>query len=124
MTNSVPFAPTSTTTYTVTGVDALGCTATDVVTVTVNICTGPTALFNASATALCAGDCIDFTNSSINVPAGALIGWNLPGGTPSTSTQYSPTNVCYNTPGNYWATLVITDATFNVLDSTGDRNTC
>jgi gliding motility-associated-like protein len=119
VTDGVAFNPSTTVLYTVTGTDAAGCTATDQVTVTVNTCTGPTALFNASATTLCVGDCIDFTNASINVPAGALVGWNLPGGTPSTSTQYSPTNVCYNAPGTYWATLVITDATFNVLDSTG-----
>ncbi|CAG5077091.1 DUF7948 domain-containing protein [Parvicella tangerina] len=117
--NSVPFTPASTTTYTVTGEDALGCTATDQITITVNTCTGPTALFNPSSTSICVGDCIDLTNNSINVPAGAQVGWNLPGATPSTSTQYSPTNVCYNIAGSYWVTLVITDASFNVLDSTG-----
>ncbi len=119
VTDGVAFNPSATMTYTVTGTDGAGCTATDAVTVTVNSCTGPTAIFNVSATNLCVGDCIDFTNTSVNVPTGAQIGWNLPGGTPSTSTQNSPTNICYNTPGTYWATLVIADATFNVLDSTG-----
>lgn len=126
-TDGVAFNPTGTLTYTVTGTDGAGCTATDDITVTVDPCVGPTALFNASSTTLCAGDCISFTNNSINVAPGSLIGWNFPGATPSTSTQNSPSNVCYNTAGTYWVTLVITDALFNVLDSTGVAitvNTC
>lgn len=82
-------------------------------------CTTPEATFNASATTICEGDCINFTNTSSNIPAGALLAWNFPGATPANSTTNSPTNICYATAGSYWVTLVYTDATFNLIDSTG-----
>lgn len=120
VTNGVAFNPTATNTYTVTGTDGSGCTNTASVQVTVNTCTGPTASFTVSpSTTICEGDCIGFVNTSINVPPGSFTVWNLPGATPSNSTQSSPSNICYNTAGTYWVTLVIADGTFNVLDSTG-----
>lgn len=123
VTDGVAFNPSNTLTYTVTGTDANNCTASDDIQVTVNSCVGTTAMFSASSSSICEGDCISLTNTSINVPAGSLVGWNLPGATPSTSTQNSPSNVCYNTAGTYWITLVITDASFNILDSTGQAIT-
>jgi gliding motility-associated-like protein len=35
--------------------------------------------------------------------------WNFQGGTPSTSTALNPTNICYNSPGNYEAMLIVSD---------------
>jgi len=83
--------------------------------------TSPTASYTLSPSAtICVGDCIDFTSTSTNVPAGAAVGWNFPGATPANSTTPSPTNICYNTAGSYWATIAIVDiATNTVLDSTG-----
>jgi gliding motility-associated-like protein len=117
--NGTPFAATTTTTYTVTGQDANGCSNTDAVTITVITCTTPNAAFVPSATSICEGDCIDFTNNSTNIPTGSILGWNFPGATPINSTANDPTNVCYATAGTYWVTLIYSDAMLNLIDSTG-----
>ena len=117
--DGVAFAATTTTTYTVTGTDGAGCTNTDAITVTVTTCTTPSASFTASATSICEGDCIDLTNTSTNIPPGSLVGWNFPGSSTPNSTQTSPTNICYPASGSYWVTLVYSDATFALVDSTG-----
>ena len=62
----------------------------------------PVASFTASATTVCVGQSVTFTDTSTNIP-GAWI-WNLPGGTPNTSTAQNPT-VVYNTAGTYTVTL-------------------
>jgi hypothetical protein len=61
VTNGVAFAPTSTTTYTVTGTDANGCSDTAQITVTVNALPNVTA--NASATSVCQGSQVTLTGS-------------------------------------------------------------
>lgn len=121
VTDGVPFgAPTSTTVYTVTGTDGSGCTNTASVTLTVVTCTTPNAAFTPSSASICAGDCIDFTNNSTNIPPGSLFGWSFSGATPSTNTtDTDPTNVCYPTAGTYWVTLAYSDFSFNLVDSTG-----
>jgi PKD repeat protein len=35
--------------------------------------------------------------------------WSFPGGNPSVSTDPNPTGICYNTPGSYEVTLIITN---------------
>lgn len=125
--DGVPFAASTTTTYTVTGTDANTCTNTASVTVTVNNCTTPTASFTISSNNICQGDCITITNTSTGTSGSELYGWQFNGGTPANSTSQNPGSVCYNTAGSYWITLVITDASFNFLDSTGmavSVNTC
>jgi len=62
----------------------------------------PVANFTASATSICVGQSVTFTDTSTNVP-GAWT-WTLPGGTPNSSTVQNPT-VVYNTPGTYTVTL-------------------
>lgn len=62
----------------------------------------PVASFTASATTICVGQSVTFTDTSTNIP-GAWI-WTLPGGTPNTSTAQNPT-VVYNTAGTYNVTL-------------------
>ena len=119
VTDGVPFAASATTTYNVTGTDASGCTNTASVTVTVNSCTSPTADFTVSSNNICSGDCITVTNISTGTSGSELYGWQFNGGTPANSTNQNPGSVCYNTTGSYWITLVITDVSFNVLDSTG-----
>jgi len=58
---------------------------------------GPTANFT-SATSVCAGKTISFTNTSTGNPTS--YSWTFQGGTPATSTQTNPT-ITYNTPGTY-----------------------
>ncbi|MBE2247884.1 MAG: PKD domain-containing protein [Candidatus Competibacteraceae bacterium] len=61
----------------------------------------PTASFTPSATTICAGQNINFTNTSSGATS---YSWSLPGGTPSTSTSASP-SVIFNTAGTYTVTL-------------------
>ncbi len=56
---------------------------------------------------ICPGTCTDFTNLSSN---GSSYLWSFPGANPSTSTDFNPTMICYNTPGNYPVTLIVTNA--------------
>lgn len=68
----------------------------------------PVADFNASATNICASECINFTDLSTNSPSSW--NWTFPGATPSTSTSQNPTNICYNSAGSYDVTLSVTNA--------------
>ncbi len=67
-----------------------------------------TADFVASATAICPGSTVNFTDLSIGNATTRT--WTFPGGTPSTSTAVSP-SVVYNTPGVYDVILQISDGT-------------
>lgn len=72
--------------------------------ITVPVCPTqpPVASFTASATTICVGQSVTFTDTSTNLP-GAWI-WTLPGGTPNSATVQNPT-VVYNTAGTYNVTL-------------------
>ena len=87
--------------------------------ITVNNCSTPTAGFTVSSNNICTGDCITITNTSTGTSGSELYGWSFQGGTPATSSSQNPGSVCFPTAGDYWLTLVITDASFNILDSTG-----
>jgi hypothetical protein len=52
---------------------------------------------------ICPGTCTDFTNLSQN--ASSYL-WNFPGSSTTASTDVNPTNICYNTPGNYSVILI------------------
>jgi PKD repeat protein len=67
----------------------------------------PVALFNTPDNHICPGTCTDFTNLSVN---GLTYLWSFPGANPSTSTDINPTNICYNTPGNYLVSLISSNA--------------
>lgn len=69
-------------------------------------CSSPVALFSADHQ-ICPGACIDFLNNSLNATS---YQWTFSGANPSTSTLMNPTNICYNTPGNYTVSLVATNA--------------
>lgn len=71
-------------------------------------CVGPTADFSVSDSSVCERSCVDFTDQSVNGALSWL--WLFPGGTPSTSTDPSPTGICYNTPGLYDVTLIVSNA--------------
>ncbi len=62
----------------------------------------PVASFTASATTICVGQSVTFTDTSTNIP-GAWT-WTLPGGTPNSSIVQNPT-VVYSTAGSYAVTL-------------------
>ncbi|MGC4040286.1 MAG: T9SS type A sorting domain-containing protein [Flavobacterium sp.] len=63
----------------------------------------PVANFTASATSVCVGQSVTFTDTSTNIPSAWT--WTLPGGTPNSSTVQNPT-VIYNTAGTYTVTLL------------------
>lgn len=73
--------------------------------ITVNACTPPTAGFAADSTDICERTCINFTDQSINGASGWK--WLFPGGTPSTSTDQNPQQICYYTPGVYPVTQIV-----------------
>jgi gliding motility-associated-like protein len=79
------------------------------ITIQVVSCSTPTAAFSISDADPCAGDCIIFTNnsSSISTPT---FSWTFNGGSPATSTSANPGPVCFNTPGTYTITLVVTNS--------------
>jgi len=56
---------------------------------------------------LCPGTCTAFQNHSTH--ATSYI-WMFPGAAPNTSTDQDPTNICYNTPGNYSVSLIAINA--------------
>ena len=62
----------------------------------------PVADFTASATSICVGQSVTFTDTSTNIPSAWT--WTLPGGTPNSSIVQNPT-VVYNTAGTYNVTL-------------------
>jgi PKD repeat protein len=72
----------------------------------------PVANFSASATSVCVGQSVTFTDTSTNIPSAWT--WTLPGATPNSATTQNPT-VVYNTPGTYTVTLQA--ANFNGLDT-------
>ena len=61
--------------------------------------------FEADETDIMAGDAINFTDLSEGNPTSWE--WVFSGGTPNTSDVQNPTNIVYNTPGDYNVTLTI-----------------
>jgi PKD repeat protein len=66
----------------------------------------PVAIFSAP-NHLCPGTCTDFTNLSQNATSFV---WSFPGGNPSVSVDPNPTQICYNSSGQYIVTLIATNA--------------
>lgn len=69
--------------------------------------TVPSADFSASATTICSGTSITFTDLSTNSPTSWT--WSFPGGTPSSSTAQNPV-VTYNSAGTYSVSLTAGNA--------------
>jgi len=63
----------------------------------------PVASFIASATEICVGQSVTFTDTSTNIPSAWT--WTFTGGTPNSSTVQNPV-ITYNTAGSYAVTLV------------------
>ena len=66
----------------------------------------------ATDSSVCEKFCVDFSDLSSNNPVSWQ--WTFEGGSPSTSTDQNPTNICYNDSGIYDVTLIATDADGNV----------
>ncbi|HYV91850.1 MAG TPA: PKD domain-containing protein [Chitinophagales bacterium] len=90
--------------YTVVITDANGCTAAD----TISFSLASQTSFATSDTDICEKFCINFYDSSQNNPTSWL--WNFPGGTPGSSVDQNPTNICYQNPGIFDVTLVTSNA--------------
>jgi PKD repeat protein len=80
------------------------CSVTDTVNVITSTCNFPNANFTCSQTNLCNNTCINFTDNSTLNPVSW--NWSFPGGSPPTSNQQNPANICYNQSGNFNVTLV------------------
>ena len=74
--------------------------------------------FTASSTQVSLGASVNFTDGSF----GDIVSWNwtFEGGSPSSSTQQHPSNITYNTAGDFNVTLTITDAEGNSETLTRD----
>lgn len=68
----------------------------------------PSTQFISDDPLLCEKFCTNFYDQSTNNPTSWL--WQFPGGTPASSTDQNPTNICYNEPGVYDVTLITTNA--------------
>ncbi len=77
--------------------------------VTVQPCSVFTADFNLDQDSICVNGCISISNQS-NYPAGPItFAWSFPGGLPTSSNLETPPTICYNTPGSYTITLILSD---------------
>lgn len=65
------------------------------------------ASFSGSQLSICTGTCIDFTDNSIGSPTSWE--WIFEGASVTTSSSNEPTNICYDTPGSYDVTLIISN---------------
>ena len=65
----------------------------------------PVAAFTQGTTVGCDSLCVTFTDNSTGATSWA---WSFPGGTPSSSTSASPM-VCYNSPGTFDVTQIVTN---------------
>lgn len=78
------------------------------ISITVADCSVPNADFTTASFAICAGDCISFTDASTGTNISAW-NWTFNGAATAGSTAQNPTNICYNNPGTYDVILTITD---------------
>ncbi len=97
VTNNIPFSPTSTTTYTLTGMNAEGCMATDQV--TISVVDRPTLLVTPSTLVGCTPLKVDFANNSTGA---VTYEWDFGDG--ATSTLANPSHT-YTTVGCFDVTL-------------------
>lgn len=72
----------------------------------------PCSVVNAnffSSDTLCKEECINFTDMSTG-PVTSWV-WTFSGAVPSSSAAENPTNICYNSAGNYDVRLIVSDGT-------------
>lgn len=57
----------------------------------------------------CAPICVNYTDLSTSADGSIVLwGWDFPGATPTASNSSAPQNICYNSPGSYSVSLVVT----------------
>ncbi|MFN8181302.1 MAG: PKD domain-containing protein [Bacteroidia bacterium] len=100
--SSITVSPTVTTDYTVQVSDAIGCSGSDIVRVTVNPL--PVAAFSSTAPA-CRNSTIDFTDAS-QIPSGSVTAWSWTFDNGQTSAAQDP-NSTYPLDGNYQVQLIV-----------------
>ena len=83
--------------------------AVDDITLSASSTTPPVASFTVTDQTICAGDCVNFTNTSTGGPF-SVTSWTFTGASTASSTLDSPTNICYPTAGTYQVSLTVTDA--------------
>lgn len=108
VTDGVPFTPAGTTTYTVVGTDANGCSRNNFITVVVESCDTLSANWTVSSLNVCVGDCIQFTDQS----TGNIASWEWTfggGGTPDTVLNNPNPVVCFNSPGSFTVNLQVSN---------------
>ncbi|MFT6244348.1 MAG: gliding motility-associated-like protein [Salibacteraceae bacterium] len=88
--------------------DCAGLTSSYDMVIDVINCSGPQPIFQAAQTQFCVNNCTNFSDLSMGTNLNAW-SWTFAGGNPSTSTDQSPQNICYNAPGVYDVTLEVTD---------------
>src|SRR4029079_3554217 len=71
----------------------------------------PSPNFSATDSFVCEKFCINFSDSSTNDPISWK--WQFPGGSPSSSANQNPFDICYDIPGVYDVTLITTNANGN-----------
>lgn len=71
-------------------------------------CPVPSAAFSAGTTEICVGECIDFSDESSGPNINGW-SWTFDGATTGTSDEQNPSDICYDTPGTYSVTLVVSN---------------
>lgn len=66
-----------------------------------------TAYFTIDTNIVCAGDCISFRDESLGEPTSWF--WTFEGGNPATSTKQNPKKICFDEPGVYDITLLVSN---------------
>ncbi len=108
--------PSGSTTYTVIGVDANGCSNTATIVLNVTDCAPLIAGF-AFQDDICLGDCIEFTDTSSGNPVDWV--WDFgSNATPQNANGQDPGTICFNTVGVHQIQLTITDAGGNSASTT------
>lgn len=77
------------------------------VTVTITSCTLPTGGYTVSNDTICENDCVDFTDQSSGATSWL---WTFNNGSPNSSTDQNPTNVCFSTAGTYTIEQIVTNS--------------
>lgn len=85
-------------------------------TITVDPCTGPTAIISASTTNVCAGQSIIFNNASTGTNVDTWV-WSFGSGSPGTANTPGPHSVIFPTPGTFNVWLQVSDD-FGIDDTT------
>ncbi len=81
--------------------------ALDVILAKFTTCTVPNDNIQSTETSLCVNECINYTDHTTNATSWL---WSFSGGTPSSSTDQNPQNICYYTVGNYDVKLITSNS--------------